>query len=89
MTVWVIGASLAVGIAAHGAACAQNAAGAGSSPPRNAIVLVDSTGNGAARPLNDTIMLIAVGSRVASEERLGISKEREAGICPISGRKSF
>jgi hypothetical protein len=66
MTVWVIAASVAVGIAAHGAACAQHAAGAGSSPPPNSIVLVDATGKGAARPLNDTVMLIAISSRVAA-----------------------
>ena len=66
MTVWVIAASVAVGIAAHGAACAQNAAGAGSSPPPNSIVLVASTGKVAARPLNDTVMLITISSGVAA-----------------------
>ena len=63
MTVWVIAASVAVGIAVHGAACAQNAAALGSSPS-NSVVLVDSMGKVAARPLNDTIMLITLGSGV-------------------------
>jgi hypothetical protein len=66
MMVWVIAASVAAGIAAHGTACAQNAVGAGSSPPPNSIVLVDSTGKVAARPLNDTVMLITMGSGVAA-----------------------
>src|SRR5271167_2852824 len=63
MTVWVIATSVAVGIAVHGAACAQNAATPGSPPP-NSVVLVDSMGKVAARPLNDTIMLITVSSGV-------------------------
>ena len=66
MTAWVIAASVAVGIAAHGSACAQNAASAGSSPPHNSVVLVDSTGKVVARPLNDTIMLITVSNGVAA-----------------------
>jgi hypothetical protein len=66
MTVWFIAASIAVGIAAHGTVWAQTAAFAGSSPPANAIGLVDSTGKVAARPLNDTIMLITVRSGVAA-----------------------
>ena len=66
MTVWVVAASVAVGIAAHGAAWAQHAAGAGSSPPPNSIVLVDSTGKVAARPLNETVMLITISGGVAA-----------------------
>jgi hypothetical protein len=66
MTAWIIAANVAVGIATHGAACAQSVTGGGSSPPSNAIVLVDSTGKIAARPLNDTLMLITVSSGVAA-----------------------
>src|ERR1700752_1367289 len=66
MTAGVIASSVAFGIAAHGAACAQDVAGAGSSPPPTSIVLVDSTGKAAARPLNDTLMLITVRSGVAA-----------------------
>ena len=65
MTMW-IAAGVAVSFAAHGLAWAQNAAAAGSSPPANAVGLVDSTGKLAARPLNDTIMLISFGSGVTA-----------------------
>jgi hypothetical protein len=57
---------VAVSIAAHGVSCAQSVAGGGLSAPPNAIVLVDSTGQVAARPLNDTIVLITVGSGVVA-----------------------
>ena len=66
MTVWAIAAGVAVGIAANGAAWAQNLAGVGSSAPPNSIALVDSTGKVAARALTDTIMLISVGSGVVA-----------------------
>jgi hypothetical protein len=66
MTMWILAASVAVSIAAQGVAWAQSATLAGSSPPTNAIGLVDSTGKVAARPLNDTIMLIAIGNGVAA-----------------------
>ena len=66
MAMWIIAASIAVGIAAHGAAWAQSATFAGSSPPANAVGLVDSTGKIAARPLNDTIMLITLSGGVAA-----------------------
>jgi hypothetical protein len=66
MTMWAIAASVAVSIAVHGTACAQHAAGAGSSPPANSIVLMDATGKGAARPLNDTVMLITISGGVAA-----------------------
>ncbi len=66
MTVWVVAASVAASIVAHGAAWAQHAAGAGSSPPPNSIVLVDSTGKVAARPLNETVMLITISGGVAA-----------------------
>ena len=66
MTAWVIAASVAAGIAAHGVACAQSIAGAASSVPPNPIVLVDSTGKIAARALNEAMMLITVGRDVAA-----------------------
>jgi hypothetical protein len=58
MTKWILAASVAVTMAAQGSAWAQNAT--------SAIGLVDSTGKIAARPLNDTIMLITVGSGVTA-----------------------
>jgi hypothetical protein len=66
MTKWVIAASVAAVIAAQSAAWAQNAASAVPSLPVNPIGLVDSTGTVAARPLNDTIMLVTIsGGAVA------------------------
>ena len=66
MMVWIIAASVAVGFAAQGTACTQNAATPRSSPRPNSVVLVDSLGKVAARPLNDTIMLITISSGVAA-----------------------
>jgi hypothetical protein len=66
MKVWVIAASVAVGIAAHDVAHAQNAALPGSSLPPYAVALVDSTGKPAARPLSDTIMLLTLRSGVVA-----------------------
>ena len=71
MTASAIAASLALGIAAHVAAHAQNMAGAGSSPLPNAIVLVDSTGKTAARPLSDTVMLVAVSRGIDAPASIG------------------
>lgn len=71
MRMWIIAASVAAGVAAHGAACAQNAAAPGSPAPPNSIVLMDSTGNVAARPLNDTVMLITLSSGVAVPALIG------------------
>jgi hypothetical protein len=65
MTAWIIAASVAVALTANGIARAQST-GATGFPSPNSIVLVDSTGKAAARPLNDTIMLISVSSSVAA-----------------------
>lgn len=62
MAGWLIALGVTAGVAAHGVACAQNVAGARSSPLPDAIVLSDSTGKVAARPFNETIMLITVDS---------------------------
>jgi hypothetical protein len=66
MTRWVIAAGIAAGIAGHSAAWAQNATSVGSTPPAAAVGLVDSTGKVAARPFNDTIMLVTVGGGVVA-----------------------
>jgi hypothetical protein len=60
MKAWIVAASLAAGVTVQGAVCAQVAGGAGPFPPPNLILLVDSTGKVAARPLNDTIMVVTV-----------------------------
>lgn len=52
--------AIAASIAAVAAASAATPAFAGQSPPAGPIVLVDSTGKVAARPLNDTVMLVSV-----------------------------
>lgn len=66
MTVWIIAASVAVALTANGVARAQSIRASGSSPSLDPIVLVDSTGKVAARPLNETIMLVTVSSGVAA-----------------------
>ena len=65
MTAWIIAAGVAVALTANGIARAQST-GATGSPSPNSIVLVDSTGKAAARPLNDTIMLITFGGGVTA-----------------------
>lgn len=54
---------MAVAIAAHGAASAQDSAGP---VPPSAIVLLDSMGKVAARALNDTIMLVTLDNGVVA-----------------------
>ena len=66
MTAWLIAASVAVALTANGAVRAQSTGAAGSSQTHNAIDLVDSTGNVAAKPLNETIMLVGVSSGVVA-----------------------
>lgn len=61
MRAWVIATSLAVALTANGLAGAQ---GAAPSPSPDPVVLVDSTGKLAGRPLNETIMLVTVASGV-------------------------
>ena len=71
MTPSVIAVSLAVGIAVHAAAHAQNMVGAGSSSSPSSIVLVDSTGKTAARPLSDTVVLVAVSRGIDAPASIG------------------
>ena len=58
MTAWAIAAVIAVALTANGVARGQTVW-----PP---VVLVDSTGKVAARPLNETIMLVTIGNGVAA-----------------------
>jgi hypothetical protein len=60
MRAWVVAASVAVAITASEAASAQ---GAGMSRP---VVLLDSTGKVAARPLNETLMLVTLGNGIVA-----------------------
>jgi hypothetical protein len=66
MTARVVALSMAVAIAASGAASAQETAGPGSSVSPSAIVLLDSTGKIAARALNETIMLVTLANGVVA-----------------------
>jgi hypothetical protein len=66
MTVWIFAASIAMALGANGIARAQSAGTAAWSAAPNPIVLVDATGKVAARPLNETIMLVTIGSGVAA-----------------------
>ena len=59
MRPWLNAATCAVAIGAHGAACAQQVAATPLPPP--AVALFDSTGKAVARPLTDTIVLLALG----------------------------
>jgi hypothetical protein len=64
MAAWFIAMIVAVAFAANGVARAQSAGGTVSSP--SPIVLVDSTGKVAARPLNETMVLVTVSSEIAA-----------------------
>jgi len=66
MTAWVIAATVAVALTAHEVAGAQGVGAKALPASSSGIVLVDSTGKVVARPLNDTVMLIALGSGVAA-----------------------
>ena len=60
MRAWVVAASVAAAITAAGVARSQIA------DVSRAVVLLDSTGNVAARPLNETLMLVTVGNGIAA-----------------------
>ena len=67
MAAWVIATIVAAALAANGIASAQSAGGTVSpSPTPTPIVLVDSTGKVAARPLNETMVLVTVSSEIAA-----------------------
>lgn len=64
MKPWLNAVTVAVAIAAHGPACAQPVAATPLPPP--AVALFDSTGKAVARPLTDTIGLIALGGGIVA-----------------------
>ena len=66
MAAWTIAACAAVALTANGVAVAQSSGVAGFLPSLNPVVLVDSTGNAAAKPLNETTMLVTIGSGVVA-----------------------
>lgn len=66
MTASVIAAIVAVALTAGRSASAQGAGNTELPPLSAPIVLVDSTGKAAARPLNETIMLVTLGGGVVA-----------------------
>ena len=66
MPAWIIAGYVAVALTAHGVASAQSTDVTGLSPSLNPIVLVDATGKAAAKPLNETIVLVTIGSGVVA-----------------------
>jgi hypothetical protein len=67
MATWIIAAFVVVVLTTpHGVASAQSIGVTGMSPSLSPVVLVDSTGKAAAKPLNESIMLVAIGSGVAA-----------------------
>ena len=65
-TAGIIAAGVAAALSANGVSHAQNVGTAGARLPPGPIVLVDSTGKPAARPLNETIMLVSLGNGVVA-----------------------
>ena len=65
MKPWINAVGIAAAIVTHQASLAQQAAAAGTLPPP-AVALVDATGKAFARPLTDTIVLIALGGDITA-----------------------
>ena len=66
MSAWIIAASVAVALTANGVASAQSTDVTGLSPSLNPIALVDATGKVVAKPLNETTVLVTIGSGVVA-----------------------
>jgi hypothetical protein len=63
---WILAAGMAAAAVAAEPVRAQVTVATPSSAPGNPIALVDSNGNVAARPLNETLMLVALGGGVVA-----------------------
>jgi hypothetical protein len=63
MTTWAVATTLAVALTVSGLADAQ---GTGSPPSPRPLVLVDSSGNVAGRPLDDTLLLVTVANGIVA-----------------------
>lgn len=66
MSAWAIAAFAAVSLIAHGVAGAQSTDATGMSPSLNPVALMDSTGRIAAKPLNETLMLVTISGGVVA-----------------------
>jgi len=64
MSAWIFAACVAVALTASEFASAQSTDVTGLSPSPNPIVLVDATGKVVAKPLNETLVLITIGTGV-------------------------
>jgi hypothetical protein len=70
MAVWRVATAIVIALASIGEILAQGAAVVSSSPERGAIALVDSSGNAAARPLTETVMLVTLGGGVIAPAQI-------------------
>ncbi len=66
MRMWIVATGIAAAAVAAQPVRAQVAVATPSTTPGNPIALVDSNGNVAARPLNETLMLVALGGGVVA-----------------------
>ena len=66
MRMWSLAAGIASAVLAAGPLRAQVIVATPSTTPGNPIALVDSNGNVAARPLNETLMLVTLGGGVVA-----------------------
>ena len=66
MRMWMLAAGITAAAVAAESLCAQVVVATPSTTPGHPIVLVDSNGNVAARPLNETLMLVALGGSVVA-----------------------
>jgi len=66
MSTWVIAAYVAVAFTANGVAGAQSTDAAGLSPSLSPVVLMDSTGRAAAKPLNESLVLVTITGGVVA-----------------------
>src|SRR5262249_47254239 len=60
MTTWRVAAAIVIALASNGGLLAQGITGAPASAAAKPIGLIDSSGNAAARALNETIMLVTL-----------------------------
>jgi len=66
MSAWFIAAYVAVAVSANGVASAQSTDAAGLSPSLSPVVLMGSTGRAAAKPLNETLVLVTITGGVVA-----------------------
>jgi len=70
MRMWILATGIAAAAVAAESLRAQVIVGTSSTTPGSPVALVDSNGKVAARPLNETIMLVALGSGVVAPAQI-------------------